>query len=246
MNQELENFFYRASHDLKQPIRNTKMFADILRKHLAGKECLDDDSKEYLGFIMDSTQKLETLVLDLIEYSSINNETTRHSKINMNTILEVILFNLSRNKEVDQLEFEIKELPAIEANSDKIKSLLNKLFSNSIKFRKPNQLLKILVACEEMEGEWKFSVEDNGIGIGQDQLQDVFIPFKKSHSHTDIKGSGLGLSSCKKIIDLHQGKIWLESKLGEGTTVYFTIKKQLLGVDLETEKINATSVGQTI
>lgn len=244
-NQELEHFFYKASHDLKQPIRNTKMFAEILEKHLSSKECLDDDSKEYLDFILNAAQKLESLVIDLLEFSSISSDANKHTTLEMNTILEVILFNMNREKESGQLEFEIKELPVIEANQDKIKSLFNKLFSNSIKFRKPNNPLKVVVSCEELDTKWKFSVKDNGIGISGDQIEEAFVPFKKSHANSEIKGSGLGLSTCRKIVELHDGKIWLESTLGDGTTAYFTINKSVQGAANETGKLDTVSVRQT-
>lgn len=244
-NQELEHFFYKASHDLKQPIRNTKMFAEILEKHLSAKEILDDDSKEYLQFILSSAHKLESLVVDLLEFSSISSENNKKSSLEMNTILEVILFNLTREKELPQLDFSIEELPVIEANQDNMKSLFNKLISNSIKFRKQGEPLKIVISCEELETEWKFLVKDNGIGIAESQIENAFIPFKKSHANSEIQGSGLGLSTCKKIVELHNGKIWLESILGEGTSAFFTIQKSMQGATSETEKLDTVAVRQS-
>lgn len=221
-NKELEQFAYVASHDLQEPLRTISNFVGLFEKQYAEK--LDEDSKQYLGFILIATSKMQTLIRDLLEFSIIGKNLI-FTSVDCNTLLKEV---------IAQLDFSIKEtnakinstvLPVLIGNDIELKRLFQNLIGNAIKFRKKNKSPEVTISAEENDTEYLFAVKDNGIGIEEQFMHKLFIIFQRLHP--EYPGTGIGLAICKKIIALHNGKIWVESKIGEGSTFYFTISKSI-------------------
>ncbi len=224
-NTELEQYAYTASHDLKQPIRTINSFATLLSNHLSKNNVLDDKSKEYLDFIGTSTKSMHVLVKDLLSYSKLNAETEHSFEVtDMNNLLERVLVNLNKQISENEVKISVSELPDFKVIPVKINQLFQNIISNAIKFRKKTENLNINITHQLEGNELIISISDNGIGIEAEHINRIFEPFTKLHKASEYAGSGIGLASCKRIVELHNGKIWLESQFGIGTTFYFSLK----------------------
>lgn len=223
-NQELENFAYIASHDLREPLRTMHNFAQILQKQYGSQ--LDEEAQTFIGYIVSGANKLNQLIEDLLAYSRVNNEAQVLSKIEPQCLLEEVLYDLSEIIRQKNTTIEISSLPVlICVNPSKFKRLLQNLISNAIKFSSSERPLKIKIESEDWGQYWRFLIEDNGIGIPEEYLEKIFSLFKKLHYGGKYEGTGLGLAICKKIVEQHFGDIWVESTFGSGSRFYFTILK---------------------
>jgi signal transduction histidine kinase len=220
-NSELEKFAYIASHDLKEPIRSMIGFAQLLEKK--NKETLSEESKEYIHSIIDGAQRMNVLIGGLLDYSRISSAGKAFSNINIHEVIRKMFSDLKVSLDENNVELLYFDLPEIYGDELQIRQLFQNLISNSIKFRKDeiNPIIKVS-ACKE-GAFWKFKVEDNGIGMEMKYKDQIFQIFARLNSYDKYQGSGIGLSLCKKIIERHGGAIWVESSLGIGTAVYFTI-----------------------
>ncbi|MET0637880.1 MAG: ATP-binding protein [Chitinophagaceae bacterium] len=221
-NTELEQFAYVASHDLQEPLRTISSFVKLIQQQYKGK--LDEKADKYLGFITQSSGRMEVLIKDLLDFSRIGHKKELE-KVDCNEILQDVLTDLSASIMETQATTESASLPVINGYPTEVKQLFQNLIANAIKFRKKDSIPKIKVAIYDMDRYWKFGISDNGIGIEKQHSERIFIIFQRLHTRTEYKGSGIGLSHCKKIAALHKGKIWVESIKGEGSTFYFTIEK---------------------
>lgn len=219
-NRELEQFAYVASHDLQEPLRTTSSFVDLLQKQYYSN--LDDKARVYLDYIQKSSQQMSTLISDLLEYSRIGSELELQ-EIDCNEIVSEVLESINTSIVQSQAEIVKANLPVIYGYRTEIKQLFHNLIFNAIKFRKPGSIPCVSISYENAGHEWLFRVRDNGIGISKEHFDRIFIIFQRLHTRSQYPGSGIGLSHCKKIVELHNGKIWLESELNFGTTFYFTI-----------------------
>ena len=223
-NKELEQFAYIASHDLQEPLRTVVNYVGLIqRKH---KGNLDSSTDEYLDFITDATVRMQLLIKGLLEYSRIGNAKIA-IEIDCNAMLTEILNDMNRSIEETNCIINIEKLPVIKGYAE-LKSVFQNLISNSIKFRKKDRQLHISIKVKNMSEGWLFAIKDNGIGIEQKYFERIFIIFQRLHSQSEYEGTGIGLSQAKKIIELHGGKIWVESEFDKGTTFYFTIPKNIL------------------
>ncbi len=234
-NKELEQFAYVASHDLQEPLRTTTGFVEALRKQYRG--MLDEHADRYLDYIAQSSERMKTLIKDLLDYSRIGREK-QFVPVNCNVMLGEVLSDLDTVIRENQAVIEIGELPVVNAFPTELKLLFQNLISNSIKFRNRNTAPLIRVDVQVRNGYWKFSVQDNGIGIDPSHHDRIFIIFQRLHNRNDYEGSGIGLAHCKKIVELHGGEIWVESTPGKGSIFFFTIAEH--PVHAEEEKTNAT------
>lgn len=220
-NRELEQFAYVASHDLQEPLRMVSSFAQLLSKRYEGQ--LDDDADDFIEYIVEGAQRMKYLIDDLLTISRLHNTTGEFKETDMNRVLEDVLLSMKSTVESENATITSDELPTIKCDPSQIGQLFQNLISNAIKFHDKPPEIKISV--EEFPDKWKFGVSDNGIGIHPDHQEKIFDVFKRLHTREEYEGTGIGLSICKRIVEIHGGKIWVDSKLGEGSTFYFTIPK---------------------
>ncbi|MEO6734203.1 MAG: PAS domain S-box protein [Ferruginibacter sp.] len=219
-NMELEQFAYVASHDLQEPLRTTSSFVKLLQQQYRGR--LDEKADKYLEFIIDSSDRMKTLIKDLLDYSRIGTMKELES-IDCNLVLQHVLADLYKAIGDSGAEVISEELPTISGYPTEIKQLFQNLLINAIKFSKPGVAPVIKITVDKSDGYWNFAFADNGIGIDKVHSERIFVIFQRLHTRTEYHGSGIGLSHCKKIVELHHGKIWVESVPLEGSVFHFTI-----------------------
>ncbi len=223
-NMELENFAYVASHDLQEPIRSISSYLQLLEKRYAHK--LGKDADTFIRFSVEGAKRMHFLINDLLEYSRVNMNAQPFATTSIMKVLEIVKHNLHAVIQNSGADIIYKHLPTIHADQSQLVQLFQNLIDNAIKFRSKKKL-KIHIHCKQNKSEWIFSIRDNGIGIRKQFAEKIFIIFQRLHTQDKYAGTGIGLAICKKIIQRHQGKIWLESKTGKGTTFYFTIHKNI-------------------
>lgn len=220
-NQELERFAYMASHDLQEPLRMVINFTRLLEKYYGDQ--LDDRAKEYINFASTSATRMQNLVQDLLEYARIGEEAESYEEIDLNTLRDPILENLSSSIKTSGAKIVWGDLPSVKANPARMSSLFQNLIGNAIKYRKPEEKPEIHISVETGENNWVFSVKDNGIGMKQQYCMKIFEPFKRLHAKGKYAGTGMGLAICRKIVEGLGGQIWATSVLGEGSTFCFIV-----------------------
>ncbi len=221
-NKELEQFAYVASHDMQEPLRTTSSFVALLRKQYKGK--LDENADKYLDYIVQSSDRMKVLIKDLLDYSRLGGKKERR-QVDCNSIVEQVKADLNRVIRESKAEVKTGNLPLLDGFPTELKLLFQNLVSNSIKFHRPGVPPVVEVNSNQRNGVWEFSISDNGIGIEPQYLDRIFVIFQRLHNRTDYEGSGIGLAHCKKIVELHGGRIWVESEPGVGSTFFFTISE---------------------
>jgi PAS domain S-box-containing protein len=219
-NKELEQFAYVASHDLQEPVRTTSSFAHLLQRQYEG--LLDERADKYLTFIIQSSERMKALINDLLDYSRIGRKREKEN-VNCNIILQEVLDDLGAALRETTAKISIGPLPVFRGYPIEIKQLFQNLIINAIKFRKQDIVPEIKIASLRMKDRWEITCTDNGIGINKEHQERIFVIFQRLHTRNEYKGSGIGLAHCKKIVEMHEGKIWVESDLGEGSSFHFTI-----------------------
>jgi signal transduction histidine kinase len=219
-NRELEQFAYVASHDLQEPLRTTAGFVDLLQKQYKGK--LDDKADKYLAFIADASTRMRVLIKDLLEFSRIGTKAELKT-VDCNIILKNMLSDIDAAIQETNASVQFGEMPVLMGYPTEIKLLFQNLVVNAIKFRKKDTAPQINITVEQKKGFWQFAVNDNGIGMEKEHNERIFDIFQRLHTRIEYEGSGIGLSHCKKIVELHHGKIWVISNPGVGSTFYFTM-----------------------
>lgn len=222
-NNELEQFAYVASHDLQEPLRMVASFTQLLQDRY--KDKLDEDANDFINYAVDGATRMQNLITDLLIFSRVGSRGKPFKKVDMNGILGVVQTNLMRHiKETDSV-ITNDLLPVIEADETQMIQLFQNLISNAIKFRSDENPL-IHVSGEIQKSKWIFTIRDNGIGIDNQFFDRIFVIFQRLHRKSDYGGTGIGLAVCKKIVQRHGGKIWVDSELGKGSTFHFSIKKK--------------------
>lgn len=221
-NVELEQFVYIASHDLREPLRTTASFVELFKQQYKGR--LDDKADSYLSYITQSADRMKVLINDLLDYSRIGNHKQAET-VDCGAMLTDVITDLSVAIGEAGAEVTHDALPVLDAYKTNLKQLFQNLLANAIKFRKKDIAPKIHVSAERVNGHWQFSFADNGIGIEDKHKEKIFVIFQRLHTRKEYEGSGIGLAFCKKIVELHNGNIWLDSRPGEGSTFYFTIQQ---------------------
>ncbi|MCB1757313.1 MAG: PAS domain S-box protein [Gammaproteobacteria bacterium] len=222
-NLELERFAVIASHDLQEPLRMISSFTELLDKEYGSD--MDDDARLYLKFVVDASVRMQKLVSDLLEYSRINSHEADCLYFDANEQLSIVLNNLHEAIVKDNIVVTSDELPEIYSNQIQFGRLLQNLVSNAVKYRAGNRQCRIHIGCGDVDGSWQFFVRDNGIGIEEEYIDQIFTIFRRLHNKDEYSGTGIGLSVCKRIIDILGGKLWVESEKDQGSTFYFTIPK---------------------
>lgn len=221
-NHDLEQFAYVASHDLQEPLRMITGFGDLLEKQL---ENHDEKTIGYLHHVVDGAKRMQRMISNLLEYS----RATRHEQeinfINSNEALECALKNLDATIKETKVEIKKEALPKVRAYQGSLERLFQNLISNAIKFKQDKSPL-IEIKSKDAGSHYLFSITDNGIGIDKKDQGKIFDLFAKLHSHTQFGGFGIGLAVCKRIIESHGGQVWVDSNLGQGTTISFSWPKE--------------------
>jgi len=226
-NKELEQFAYVASHDMQEPLRTTSSFVELLRQQYHGQ--LDEKADKYLNYIIQASDRMKILINDLLDYSRIGKKK-EWEQVDSNIILQDVLADLDVAIKESNAEINSSPLPVINGYPTEIKQLFQNLVMNAVKFRKKNIIPQIKIDAQRNNGHWKFEIADNGIGIEEQHKERIFVIFQRLHTRKEYEGSGIGLAHCKKIVELHGGKIWVESLFGEGTTFHFTLPAGQTGI----------------
>ena len=221
-NRELETFAYAASHDMKEPLRMIGMYTQLLNKRMAAVEIKDKD--EFVGYVTDGVQRMESMLDDLLSYSRIG-KSADYKMLCINDLVDIVERNLAVKIRETNTIIEKNALPTMEIPLTEFTQLLQNIIANGIKFAKADIAPHIKITYSETPKMHRFEIMDNGIGIPAKFHDRVFNIFERLHSHADIKGSGIGLATCKKVVEKMNGKIWIESIERVGTTIIFEIPK---------------------
>lgn len=218
-NAELQEFAYVASHDLQEPLRAMAGCVEIIRRRYQGK--LDARADEVITHAVEGAARMQNLINDLLVYSRIGSRDHRLEPTDCQVVLDTVLANLEVPISESGAVVTHDELPTIYADPGQLVQLFQNLISNAVKFR-GDRKPEIHVGARKQDREWIFAVSDNGIGIGSDYFERIFRIFQRLHARNDYPGTGIGLAICKRVVERHGGRIWVESEPGHGATFYFT------------------------
>lgn len=222
-NRSLSDFAYIASHDLREPLRKITAFGSLLSK--SAKEKLDEDDKENLQFMIDGSLRMQRMIDDLLTYSRIRKSSVPHESVNLDEILkEIISFDLSELIEDNRADIIIEnEIGSVNGDRLHFKQLLQNLIGNAIKYKRKNVNPTVIIRSFRDESFFRVEVEDNGIGIEDSYKTKIFEMFRRLHSKDEYEGSGIGLAVCKKIIEIYNGDIYVESLIDKGSKFIFKL-----------------------
>jgi chemotaxis family two-component system sensor kinase Cph1 len=220
-NAELKKFAYVASHDLQEPLNQVANFVQLLEMRYDAK--LDEDGKEFIGFAVEGVSLMQTLIDDVLTYSKVDLQGIEWQLTNVQDSLDQALGNLRGRIAETGAVITVDPLPTIVADGTQLMQLFQNLIGNAIKFRKVEETPHIHIGVQRQEDQWLFSVVDNGIGFDPQFAERIFVIFQRLHTRDEYPGSGMGLAICKKIIECHRGRIWVEAVPDQGATFYFTI-----------------------
>jgi signal transduction histidine kinase len=223
-NKELETFSYSVSHDLRAPLRAMSGFASIVLENT--KDDIDDESVGYLIRIENAAQKMDLIIKGLLDLSRISRENLKIDDVNLSRIAREIVSDLPSRELKQEAIIKIDEGIHTKGDERLLRVLLLNLINNAWKFSRDRKKASIEFSVVEDDGQRIFSVKDNGVGFDRSYTQKLFTPFQRLHSESEFEGSGIGLATCKKIVQRHGGEIWAESEVGKGATFFFTLSKQ--------------------
>ena len=222
-NTELEQFAYVASHDLQEPLRMISSFMGLLEKRY--KDKLDEKAQRYIYFAVDGAKRMRQIILDLLEFSMVGRIDEEESDVALNEVVEYIK-SVHRNQlNVGKIAINYSNLPVVRASQTPMLQIFQNLITNGLKYTKEGVVPRVDIAVEDRGDFWEFEVKDNGIGIEASNYEKIFVIFQRLHTQDKFGGTGIGLSVVKKILENIGGKIWLTSKVDEGTSFYFTLPK---------------------
>jgi chemotaxis family two-component system sensor kinase Cph1 len=221
-NAELQQFAYVASHDLQEPLNQVVSYVQLLEMRY--QNLLDEDAKEFINFAVEGVTQMQQLIDDLLAYSRLGSRTKQFEATNLERVVKRVLMNLQVKIEETKTTIHLPDLPVVNGDDTQLLQLFQNLMTNAIKFRNNNSS-EIKIGVQEYEDHWLFSVQDNGIGIDPQFKERIFVIFQRLHTRDEYPGTGMGLTICKRIVERHGGKIWVESELDQGATFYFTIAK---------------------
>ncbi len=220
-NKGLERFTYIASHDLQEPLRTINSFIGLFKEEYS--DTLDEHGRLYLSYISHSSSRMSELIKSLLDHTRIGREK-KIEPVSCNQLVQEVLDDLKILIDESKAQIEIGKLPEFNAYKVELKQLFQNLINNAIKFRKPGVDPILHIGAEFKKNRWIFSVRDNGIGIEEKYLERIFEIFQRLHNRQEYEGTGIGLAHCKRIVELHNGTIWVESKPNKGSTFYFSIQ----------------------
>ncbi len=227
-NEDLKQFAYVASHDLREPLRMIGSYTTLLKKR--NQHLFDDSANEFMGFITDAIGRMDKLLIDLLEYSRVNTQPLTYDMVSTSDIFEIVAATFAaKTKDLGaEIIVDYNGLPTLKASKTRMTQLFQNLVANALKFTDPERPAIVALSCKEEEDSYVFAVSDNGIGISKENQTKIFDMFRRLHTRTEYEGSGIGLSTVKKIVDKHQGEIWVESEVGVGSTFFIRMPKKMI------------------
>lgn len=219
-NKQLEQFNYVASHDLQEPLRTISNFSLLLKTEYGNN--LNSTAHQYLEFIIQSSDRMRELILGLLNLSRLGKGSLL-TKVNCNKLLEDLQIDLRASITDNNADITVDKLPNLWAYELELRQLFQNLISNALKFSQEGRDAVIKISCKQTQEDYTFCVQDNGIGISEKYHERIFILFQRLHSRGAYEGTGIGLANCRKIVEMHEGKMWVESKVGAGSSFFFTI-----------------------
>ena len=220
-NDELQQFAYITSHDLQEPLRTIASYTQLIERRY--KDKLDSDADDFIEFIVEAAVRMKDMIQGLLYYSRVGTMGGELRSTNTEKLLEIVISNLNAAIEENEVTITHDDLPVVVADEGQLVQLFQNIISNAIKFRKDDEYPRIHISAHKSANEYVFSVADNGIGIESQYFSRIFEVFKRLHTRVEYEGTGIGLSISKRIIERHNGRMWVESEFGEGATFYFTI-----------------------
>jgi light-regulated signal transduction histidine kinase (bacteriophytochrome) len=220
-NAELEQFAYVASHDLREPLRMVASYTELLAERYRGQ--LDERADKYIGYIVDGARRMQQLVADLLALSRVGTQGKPLEPVDASRVVGNVLRSMHGVISDTGAEVDAQALPIVKADEIQLGQLFQNLVANAIKFRAPERQPRIAIRAHRRNNWWEFSVADNGIGIESEYAERIFQMFQRLHGRGQYEGNGIGLAIAKKIVERHGGRIWFESKPGEGTVFRFTL-----------------------
>jgi signal transduction histidine kinase len=221
-NHELEQFAYVASHDLQEPLRKVASFTQMLQRRYEGQ--LDERADRYIEFAVDGAKRMQELINDLLAFSRVGRITNPHDRVDTGALVEQATANLATLVDDAAAVVEADDLPDVRGDATLLRVVFQNLIANAIKFRAPDRRPHVRVAADREDGEYRFTVTDNGIGIEEEYAERIFVIFQRLHTRTAYEGTGIGLAMCRKIVDYHGGRIWLgPAPDGGGSMFCFTL-----------------------
>ncbi len=222
-NKELEQFAYVASHDLQEPLRMVTSFLTQLNKNYH--TILDERARRYIHFAVDGASRMRQLILDLLEFSRVGRTDEKEESVDLNLIIDEINLLFAKKIEEKGVTITSDVLPVVQAERSPLRQLFQNLINNALTYSSKTQIPQIHISVQDNKTHWQFAIADNGIGIEEEFYKKIFIIFQRLHNREEYAGTGMGLAIAKKIVELFNGEIWVQSALGKGSTFYFTIKK---------------------
>lgn len=223
-NAELQQFAYVASHDLQEPLRMVASYTQLLARRYRDK--LDAEADEFIGYAVEGATRMQGLINDLLTYSRVGTRGGAPTPTDLAEVLRQVMIDLRPAIQELGAEISYDPLPTLTADPTQLRQLLQNLISNALKFHGQDSP-RIHVGATERPRAWELSVRDNGIGIDPRHMERIFVIFQRLHTREEYPGTGIGLAICKKIVERHGGRIWVESNPGAGTTFFFTIPKRV-------------------
>ena len=223
-NAELEQFAYSASHDLQEPLRQVAVYSQMLAAKFTDK--FDGKGLEYLNYCVEGAHRMELLISDLLAYSQATKGAEAPAQpVDTKEVLAEVRKNLATTIEETHATIAVADLPIVMGDIVPLRHLFQNLISNALKYRS-DRLPRIEVSAKDQGTSWLFSVRDNGIGIPKEFQAQIFGLFKRLHAKKHYPGTGIGLAICQKVVESYDGRIWVESEVGQGSTFYFTLPRR--------------------
>ena len=224
VNEALRQFSYAASHDLQEPLRSVQGFLKIIQ--LENGDKLGKEAKQYFDRADESLRRMQQLIKDVLDYAVINGAKYHLEKVDLNRVIDEVLQNLHQSIADHKARISVDRLPEIEGNSSLLNHFFQNMLSNSLKYHAPEQDPEVRIYAEVQPDKTTIAIKDNGIGIDPNYFNEIFKPFKRLHRQSEFKGSGIGLATSRKIVQIHGGRLWVESTPGSGATFFMEIPRK--------------------